>query len=178
MPLQSGSNRILSKMNRTYTKEQFINLASRIRNTLPNCSLSTDIIVGFPGETKKEFEETIEVMNKIRFDFSYKFKYSARPGTKAAEYTDQISEDKKQSRLEMLIDLQREMSLYRNRSEIGKELDVIIEKESKKSVDQWTGRTESNSWVVFDKNSKYSIGDQVNVKILDAKGVTLLAKLT
>jgi tRNA-2-methylthio-N6-dimethylallyladenosine synthase len=178
LPLQAGSDRILKRMNRTYTKQEYLDLVEMIRGYIPDCSLSTDIIVGFPGETQSEFEETLEVVTKVGFTMAFMFKYSPRPGTKAAEYTDQISEDEKQTRLQTLIDLQREISLQRNKLEVGKELDVIIEKESKKSVKQWTGRTESNSWVVFDKNGKCRVGDQVNVKILDAKGVTLFAKLT
>ena len=125
LPLQAGSDRILKRMNRTYVKKEYLDLVEMIRGYIPDCSLSTDIIVGFPGETQSEFEETLEVVSKVGFSMAYMFKYSARPGTKAAEYTDQIPEDEKQSRLEMLIDLQREMSLNRNRSEIGKELTEI-----------------------------------------------------
>ena len=104
-PLQAGANRILKRMNRTYTKEHFIRRAQRIREFLPNCGLSTDIIVGFPGETEAEFQDTLEVMNTIKFDSAFTFKYSLRAGTKAAEYSGQVPEAEKQQRLEKVIKL-------------------------------------------------------------------------
>ena len=119
LPLQAGSTRILKRMNRTYTKQEFLDLVDIIKKYIPDCSLSTDIIVGFPGETNSEFDETIEVVSKVEFDSAFMFKYSARPGTKAAEYTDQISEDIKQSRIETLIDFQQKKSLIKNRKRIG-----------------------------------------------------------
>ena len=148
-----------------------------INKYIPDCSLSTDIIVGFPGETDSEFNETLEIVSKAEFDFSFMFKYSARPGTKAAEYTDQISEEIKQSRLETLIEFQQKITLIKNRKKIGMELDVLIEKESKKSEKQWAGRTEGNTWVIFDKQENYKIGDLVKIKILDAQGITLFGTI-
>ena len=133
LPLQAGSDRILHRMNRTYTKAEFLTLVDSIRNFMPNCSISTDIIVGFPGETASEYEETLEVMNKVVFDRAFMFKYSSRPGTKAAEYTDQIDENIKQERLAQLIDLQQSHTLIANQHHIGKVLKVMVEKESKKS---------------------------------------------
>ena len=177
LPLQAGSSRILKRMNRTYTKEDFLNLVDMINKYIPDCSLSTDIIVGFPGETDSEFNETLEIVSKAEFDFSFMFKYSARPGTKAAEYTDQISEEIKQSRLETLIEFQQKITLIKNRKKIGMELDVLIEKESKKSEKQWAGRTEGNTWVIFDKHDNYKIGDLVKIKILDAQGITLFGTI-
>ena len=177
LPLQAGSSRVLKRMNRTYTKEDFLNLVDMIKVYIPDCSLSTDIIVGFPGETDEEFNETLEVVSKAQFDSSFMFKYSARPGTKAAEYTDQISEEIKQSRLETLIEFQQKISLIRNRKKIGLDLDVIIEKESKKSKNQWAGRTEGNTWVIFDKDNNSKIGDLVKIKILDAQGITLFGSI-
>ena len=106
-------------MNRTYTKEEFLNLVNMIKQYMPDCSISTDIIVGFPGETDEEFNETLEVVSKVQFDSSFMFKYSSRPGTKAAEYTDQIDEEIKQSRLETLISFQQKISLIKNRKKIG-----------------------------------------------------------
>ena len=148
-----------------------------IKKYIPDCSLSTDIIVGFPGETDTEFEETLEVVSKVEFDSAFMFKYSARPGTKAAEYTDQIPEKIKQSRLETLIDFQQKITLIKNKKRVGSTLKVIIEKQSKKSVNQWAGRTEGNTWVIFDKDSRYKIGDLVNINILDAKGITLFGSI-
>ena len=177
LPLQAGSSRILKRMNRTYTKEDFLNLVDMIRKYIPDCGLSTDIIVGFPGETEEEFQETLEVVSKVKFDTAFMFKYSSRPGTKASHYTDHISEDIKQSRLQTLIEFQQNISLMNNRKRIGLNLDVIIEKESKKSVNQWAGRIESNTWVIFDKKNGYQIGDLVNVNIIDAQGISLFGKI-
>ena len=177
LPLQAGSSRILKRMNRTYTKEEFLNLVDLIRNYMPDCGISTDIIVGFPGETDEDFAETMEVASKVEFDSAYMFKFSLRPGTKAAEYTDQISEEIKQQRLETLIDFQHKVTLIKNRKKIGTELEVLIEKVSKKSSDQWSGRTEGNAPVVFNKINKYKIGDLVKIEILDVKGMTLLGSI-
>ena len=172
LPLQSGSTRILKRMNRTYSKIEFLNLVDKIRKYLPNCSISTDIIVGFPGETEKDFLETLDVVKKVHFNSSFMFKYSSRPGTKAAEYTDQISEVDKQNRLERLIELQRENTLLANSKLIGTIVPVMVEKTSKKSNKQWAGRTEGNMWVVFDKGNE-KVKDIVNIKINDAQGITL-----
>ena len=177
LPLQAGSSRILKRMNRTYTKEEFLNLVDMIRAYIPDCGLSTDIIVGFPGETEEEFQETLEVVSKVKFDTAFMFKYSARPGTKASHYTDHISEDVKQSRLQTLIEFQHNISLMNNRKRIGLNLDVVIEKESKKSANQWAGRIESNTWVIFDKKDGYKIGDMVNINIIDARGISLFGKI-
>ena len=175
LPLQAGSSKILRRMNRTYTKEQFIDLVSKIRQYMPNCTLSTDIIVGFPGESEDDFVETLEVVEKVKFDFSYMFKYSSRPGTKASQYTDQIDESIKQDRLERLIALQKTMTLYNNRKLIGTEQYILIEKESKKSKDYWSGRTDGNIWTIIKKSGE-SVKDIIPVKITDARGVTLFGE--
>ena len=116
LPLQAGNNNILKRMNRTYTKEDFLSLVNRIRKTLPNVGISTDIIVGFPGENDKEFQDTLEVMELVRFDSAYTFKYSARPGTKAAEFIDHVGEDEKQNRLEKVIVTQRKHTISNNKN--------------------------------------------------------------
>lgn len=172
LPLQAGSDRVLKRMNRTYTKEHFMKLADLIRNTLPGVGISTDIIVGFPGETEEEYRETLEVMKHVKFDSAFTFKYSPRPYTKAAEYSDHISEDVKQRRLEELIALQKKHTLIRNKELVGSVVPVLVEKESKRSSGQWAGRTDSNKWVMFDKEDA-SIKDIVHVKIHRAHGVTL-----
>ena len=172
LPLQSGSDRILSRMNRTYTKKEFLNLVDRIHKYMPDCALSTDIIVGFPGESDSDFQDTMSVVNTVNFNFSFMFKYSSRPGTKAAEYDSQINEIVKQHRLEELISRQREITLDVNRKMIGKSLQVIVEKESKKSRNQWSGRTDGNTWVIFDKMN-FKPKDLVTLRIDDAQGVTL-----
>ena len=175
-PLQAGANRILKRMNRTYTKEHFIQRAQWIREFLPNCGLSTDIIVGFPGETEAEFQETLKVMNAVKFDSAFTFKYSLRTGTKAAEYSDHISETEKQTRLEEVIKLQKHHTLLRNKAIIGQVEKVLVEKVSKRSASHWAGRTDSNKWVIFPKQDT-QIKDIVPVLITDAKGISLQGQL-
>jgi len=175
LPLQAGSDRILQRMNRTYNQKEYLDLVDKIRQYLPGCSISTDIIVGFPGETEAEFQETLHVMNSVGFSSAFMFKYSSRPGTKAAEYSEQIDESTKQIRLEKVIALKKELTLKANQQYIGKVIKVLIEKESKKSSKQWAGRSDGNTWVIFDKTNE-NIKDMVDVYIQDAKGVTLLGK--
>ena len=163
-------------MNRTYTKSEFISLAKRIRNVLPDCSLSTDIIAGFPGETDKDFEETLDVMEQIKFDSAFTFKYSQRPGTKATEYSDHVHKKVKDKRLQELIDVQQRHTLKRNQETIGKRVKVLVEKNSKKSKNFWAGRTDNNKWVLFPKEET-QIGDFVNVRIVDARGISLFGEL-
>ena len=172
LPLQAGNDRILKRMNRTYTKSEFISLTNQIRDTLPNVGLSTDIIVGFPGESSEDFNDTLDVMEKVHFDSAYTFKYSSRPGTKAAEFEEIISEEEKQSRLERVIDMQKKHTLLQNQKRIGTVEMVLVEKESKRSASHWAGRTDSNKWVIFEKNN-FKIGELVPIKIIDAKGITL-----
>ena len=171
-PLQAGSNEVLKRMNRSYTKSHFIERAHRIRDVLPNCGLSTDIIVGFPGETNSQFEETLNVMNEVKFDSAFTFKYSPRLGTKAYEYSDQILEIDKQERLDKVIKLQKKHTIFRNKEMIGNIERVLVEKNSKRSINQWAGRTDSNKWVIFDKENA-NIKDLVNVSITNAKGISL-----
>ena len=171
-PLQAGSNRILNRMNRTYTRDHFIEKSNRIREILPNCGLSTDIIVGFPGEMNSEFEKTLDVMNEVKFDSAFTFKYSPRSGTKAHEYSDQLSEIDKQARLEKVIELQKKHTIIRNKDMIGNIERVLVEKNSKRSTNQWAGRTDSNKWVIFDKENE-DIKDIVDILITDAKGISL-----
>ena len=176
LPLQSGSNKILKRMNRTYTRDHFIDIAHKIRTILPNAGISTDIIVGFPGESEKDFDDTINVMNKVNFDSAFTFKYSSRRGTKASEYEDQINEDIKQSRLEQVISLQKSHTILRNQSYVGKIENVLIEKQSKRSSTKWAGRTDSNKWVIFDKEDS-GIKDIVPVLIMEARDISLHGKI-
>ena len=176
LPLQSGSDRILKRMHRSYTKDDFLILAKKIRQILPGVGISTDIIVGFPGETEKDFLETISVMEDVKFDSAFNFKYSPRTGTKASEYEDQILESIKQKRLEKVINLQKKHSILRNQKLIGSIQKVLVEKQSKMSPDHWAGRTDSNKWVIFGKG-KAKLNEMVNVSILDSKGVSLKGKL-
>ena len=175
LPLQAGSDRILQRMNRTYNQKEYLDLVYKIRQYLPGCSISTDIIVGFPGETDSEFQQTLNVMKSTGFSSAYMFKYSPRPGTKASEYSDQIDEHTKQLRLEKVISLQRILTLKENQKNVGRVMQVLVEKESKKSSNQWAGRTDGNTWVIFDKKNE-NIKDLVDIHIQDAQGVTLFGK--
>jgi len=172
LPLQAGNDEVLNRMNRTYTKDQFLARVNEIRNTLPNVGISTDIIVGFPGENEAEFQETLDMMEVVKFDSAFTFKYSSRPGTKAAEFDDHVPEDEKQHRLERLIEMQQKHTLFRNKTIIGRVEMVLVEKESKRSKKQWAGRTDANKWVVFNKENA-KIKDLIPVKIMDARGITL-----
>ena len=172
LPLQSGSDRILKRMNRSYTRDHYINLVKKIKSFLPDVGISTDIIVGFPGETQEDFIQTLELMSEVKFDSAFMFKYSPRRGTKATEYIDQLDEKEKQARLEKVIKLQKKHTLEKNENLIGTEVIVMVEKESKKSPNRWAGRTDSNKWVIFDKGD-LQIKDLVKIKVTDTKGISL-----
>ena len=176
LPLQSGSDKILKRMHRSYSKDDFLILAKKIRKILPDVGISTDIIVGFPGETEEDFMETIRVMEDVKFDSAFNFKYSPRIGTKAFEYEDQIKETIKQKRLEKVINLQKDHSILRNKKLIGSIQTVLVEKQSKMSSNHWAGRTDSNKWVIFSKG-KVKLNEMVKVSILDSKGVSLKGEL-
>ena len=174
-PMQSGSNEVLKRMNRTYTRERFYDMAMIIREIMPNCGLSTDIIVGFPGETDVQFRETLDLMDSIKFNSAFTFKYSPRPYTKAEQFSDQIDESVKKERLDEMLVLQRKHTLELNQKMVGSFQQVLIEKESKKSNLHWAGRTDSNEWVIVEKNNS-NIKDIVPVEIVDATGVILHGK--
>ena len=174
-PMQSGSNEVLKRMNRTYTREHFYDMAEKIRKIMPNCGLSTDIIVGFPGETDDQYRETLDLMEAIKFNSAFTFKYSPRPYTKAEQFSDQISEQVKKDRLDEMLILQRKHTLELNQKMVGSFQKVLIEKESKKSNIHWAGRTDSNEWVIIEKNNS-NIKDIVPVEITGATGVILHGK--
>ena len=174
-PMQSGSNEVLKRMNRTYTRERFYDMAMKIREIMPNCGLSTDIIVGFPGETDVQFRETLDLMDSIKFNSAFTFKYSPRPYTKAEQFSDQIDESVKKERLDEMLVLQRKHTLELNQKMVGSFQQVLIEKESKKANLHWAGRTDSNEWVIVEKNNS-NIKDIVPVEIVDATGVILHGK--
>ncbi|RAP38886.1 tRNA (N6-isopentenyl adenosine(37)-C2)-methylthiotransferase MiaB [Candidatus Marinamargulisbacteria bacterium SCGC AAA071-K20] len=169
MPLQAGNDRVLHKMNRTYTKQEFLDLIAHAREIIPNVKISTDIIVGFPTETQEEFEDTVEVMNKVKFDQAFIFKYSERPNTRAAQkFPDDVSEPDKTKRIVECVELQKEHSLESNQSEIGKTHMLLIEEEfSKKNPELAVGRTDCNKVVSFLRNNN-KVGDLVPVKITQA----------
>ena len=176
-PLQSGNSRILKKMNRTYDREWYMNKIDRIREIIPDCGISSDMIAGFCSETDEEHNETLSMMEYVKYDMSYMFFYSERPGTLAArKYEDDVPLETKKKRLQEIIDLQNSHSLERNEAEIGKTFTVLIEKESKKSDEQFAGRNSKNKMIVFDKKG-FKIGDYVEVKVNEVTQATLLGEI-
>lgn len=176
LPVQSGSNRILELMNRTYTIEHYLNLIDKARKIIPNVSFSTDIIAGFPTETNEDHNATLEVMRAVRYDGAYMFKYSPREGTKAYQMNDDVPDEIKTKRLNEIIDLQQKISWEINQSLIGKEETILIESLSKKSEDFYSGRTDSNKICIVPKSENFSIGDYVRVKINRATSATLFGE--
>ena len=174
LPVQSGSDPILKSMNRQHTRDEYLSLIKNIKKLIPNCGISHDMITGFPNESDKDHEQTLSLMEKVKYDFGYMFKYSERPGTYAAKkFEDNVEESIKKIRLQQIIDLQRKHSHYRTKQYIGKVVEVLIEKESKKSTLHWAGRNEQNTMVVFPKES-HKIGDFVKVKVLECTSATLI----
>ena len=173
LPVQSGSNSILEKMNRKHTREEYIELIDKIKKIIPNCGISHDMIAGFPDENEKDHKDTLSLMEYIKYDFGFMFSYSERPGTPAAKkMKDNIPEEIKKRRLQEIIDLQQLHSKYRLNLMIGKKVCVLIEKSSKRSDKFWSGRTSQNNVVVFPKEN-YSVGDFVDVVIKEATSATL-----
>jgi len=174
LPIQSGSNRILKKMNRLHTREEYLDLIRKIRKIIPNCGISHDMITGFPTETERDHQDTLSLMEEVKYDFGYMFAYSERPGTYAARhFKDDISPELKQRRLEEIITLQQKHSFERNKRFLNSECSVLIDKSSKKSNEYWSGRTSENNVVVFPKYD-FSLGDIVNVKVQDCTTATLI----
>jgi tRNA-2-methylthio-N6-dimethylallyladenosine synthase len=164
-PAQSGSTRILEKMNRTYTREWYEMKYNRIKEVLPNCGVSCDIITGFCSETEEDHQATLDLMRTCEFEFSYMYFYSERPGTLAArKYEDDVPEDMKRRRLSEVIEAQHEVSRKLNAAQLGKIHRVLVEAQSKKNADEWMGRNEQNLKVIFPR-STYAIGDYVDVRI-------------
>lgn len=176
LPAQSGSNKILEYMMRNYTREWYLSRVEAIRNAMPDCAISSDIFCGFHNETEEDFQETLQLMRDVRYDSSFMFKYSERPGTYAAKHLeDNVPEDVKLRRLQDMIELQNSLSLQSNQRDIGKTVQVLIEGFSKKSRDQLYGRTQQNKVVVFDKQG-YRMGQYVDVKIESVTQATLIGK--
>ncbi|MGA1029765.1 MAG: tRNA (N6-isopentenyl adenosine(37)-C2)-methylthiotransferase MiaB [Flavobacteriaceae bacterium] len=176
LPVQSGSNRILKKMNRLHSREEYFELIDSIRKIIPNCGISHDMIAGFPTETEADHQDTLSLMDYVKYDFGFMFAYSERPGTLAArKMPDEVPTEIKKRRLNEIIALQQKHSLYRTQAFVGKTVCVLIEKPSKKSPDYWSGRTTQNTVVVFPKEH-YQPGDFVDVKITHCTAATLLGE--
>ena len=177
LPLQSGSTKILDSMNRGYTKEEFIALAKKIKEKIPDIGLTTDIIVGFPGETDEDFQDTMDVVNEVGFENAYMFMYSKRTGTPAATMENQVDEKVKNERLQKLIRLQNMKAREESQKYLGQTIKVLVEGPSRKNPEMLTGRTSTHKVVLFKNNGKNLKGKFVNIKINDAKTWTLYGEL-
>lgn len=177
LPVQSGSNRVLDKMSRSYTVEHYLERIAKIKEIIPGVSLSTDIIAGFPSETLEEHQMTMELMAKVQYDGAFMFKYSPRENTKAFKMEDDVPEDEKLRRLNEIIQQQLNISKELNLKEIGNIHEVLVEGESKKKKEEWQGRSDSNKVVVFPKAETTKIGDLVKVRITKSTSGTLYGEL-
>jgi tRNA-2-methylthio-N6-dimethylallyladenosine synthase len=178
LPVQSGNSRILEMMNRTYDRAWYIDRIDAIRRIIKDCAISTDVITGFCSETDEEHDETVSMMDYVKYDFAYMFKYSERPGTLAAKrYADDIPEEVKQKRLTQIVAKQQEYSFYRMQARIGKVEKVLIEGFSKKSDKDYCGRSDQNAMVIFPVGENYKPGQYVNVLIEKSTSATLIGKV-
>ncbi|MBK9380342.1 MAG: tRNA (N6-isopentenyl adenosine(37)-C2)-methylthiotransferase MiaB [Chitinophagaceae bacterium] len=179
LPVQSGSSRILQLMNRTYTREWYMAKVDRIRQLIPDCGISSDFIAGFCTEEEKDHQDTLSIMEYSRYDFSYMFFYSERPGTLAQRrYKDDIPAEVKKRRLQEIVEVQNRLSLESNKKDIGKTFKVLIEGDSKKNEKEWKGRNSQNKVIVFPKgNHDLKKGDYVIVKVNDCTQATLLGEI-
>lgn len=177
LPIQSGSNRILKLMNRGYTRENYLSLINAVRAKVPHASITTDIIVGFPGETESDFNDTLELFKEVEFDVAYTFLYSTRSGTPAATMPDQVPQEIKKERLQKLMDIQNPISLAINKKLIGKTEEILVEGTSKTSEKTLTGRTRTNKIVNFPGEIS-TVGKIINVRITKAKTWHLEGEIT
>ena len=173
LPLQSGSTRLLEMMNRHYTKEDYLLLVEKIRKAVPDITLSTDIIVGFPGETEEDFKETLEVVEKVRYDSAFTFIYSKRTGTPAAALENQVPEEVSKERFDRLLSLVQQISAEKNGDLVGKTAEVLVEEQNKQNPELMTGRTSGNHVVHFPGNCSL-IGELINVRLEEGKGFYFL----
>jgi tRNA-2-methylthio-N6-dimethylallyladenosine synthase len=174
LPVQSGSDAMLRRMNRKYTREWYLGRIEAIKHYLPDCALSTDIITGFSNETEDDHKDTLQLMEQVGYDYAFMFKYSERPNTLAAKkYEDNVPEETKGKRLQEIIRLQQKLSLASNKKDIGKTFEVLVESTSRKSVEELAGRNSQNKVVVFAKG-KFKPGDYVKVKVTSCTPATLM----
>ncbi len=177
LPVQSGSDRLLEKMRRRYTSGWYLDRVARIREVMPGCGITTDVIAGFCSETEEDHRQTLELFRKVGFDYAYMFYYSERPGTLAARhYPDDVPPDVKTRRLNEIIALQNELSLKSNRNDIGKVFRVLVEGPSKKNPEELCGRSGSNKMCVF-PGGGHKAGDYVDVEVVSCTSATLIGKL-
>lgn len=177
LPVQSGSDRLLEKMRRRYTREWYLERVRKIREVLPGCGITTDVIAGFCSETEEDHQDTLSLFSEVGFDYAFMFNYSERPGTLAArKYPDDVPLEVKTRRLNEIISLQNELSLKSNQADIGKTFTVLVEGPSKKNPDELCGRTGSNKMCVF-PDRIHKAGDYVDVTVLSCTSATLICKL-
>lgn len=176
LPVQSGSSNLLNKMNRHYDREQYLELVKNIRNTIPNVGITTDIIVGFPGETEEDFAETLSLMEEVKFNLAFTYLYSKRKGTPADEMLDQVPENVKHERFNRLIEVVNRNCAEKNKACVGKIVEVLVEGNSKNDESKLTGRTRNGKVVNFEGNSKNTVGDLVSVLITDAHSFSLIGE--
>jgi tRNA-2-methylthio-N6-dimethylallyladenosine synthase len=178
LPVQSGNTRVLDIMNRTYTREWYIDRIDAIRRIIPECAISTDVITGFCTETEEEHQDTVSMMDYVKYDFAYMFMYSERPGTLAAKkYADDIPEDVKKTRLQEIVAKQQQYSLVRLQVQIGKVQKVLIEGFSKKSDQDYCGRSDQNAMVIFPIDERFKPGQYVNVMAERSTSATLMGRI-
>lgn len=179
LPLQSGSTRVLQLMNRSYTREWYAAKVDRIKELLPDCGISSDVIAGFCTETEEDHKDTLKMMEYAQYDMSYMFFYSERPGTLAERrYKDDVSLEVKKKRLQEIVEVQNKLSLHSNQKDLGKTFKVLIEATSKRSESDWMGRNSQNKVIVFSKgNHYYQAGQYVQVKVNDCTQATLLGEI-
>lgn len=175
LPVQSGSNTVLKRMNRVYTREYYLDRVRKIKELMPECAISTDIIAGFCGETEEDHQQTLSIMREVGYEYAYMFKYSERGGTMSAKrFEDDVPDAEKTRRLEEIIALQGELSLISNKRDIGKTFQVLVEGASKRSTDQLYGRNSQNKVIIFPKGD-HKIGEYINVNVKDCTAATLFA---
>ncbi len=178
LPVQSGSDEVLQSMNRGYNSSQYYEKIQYIKEKMPNISLTTDIIAGYPGETQQNHNDTLEMMRKVRYDGAFMFKYSPREGTKAFDFDDDVNEEEKIRRLNEIIELQNQISKENNAKEIGREHIVLCEGPSKRNQAEWKGRTDTNKVVIFPLDEiELLAGDLVKVEIEKTTAATLRGKI-
>jgi tRNA-2-methylthio-N6-dimethylallyladenosine synthase len=178
LPLQSGSDRVLERMNRGYTRAQYLNLIDALRDAVPDLALSTDLIVGFPGETEAEFEATLEMVERVQYDNVFAFRYSRRPGTPAAEMDDQIPEDVKAHRNARLLEVVNRVTAARSARLAGQVVEVLVDGTSKRNEGELSGRTRCNRVVNFEGRGRAAVGDVVTVRVTGVMPHSLRATLT
>lgn len=189
LPVQSGSNVMLEKMRRRYTREWYLDRVARIRQAMPDCAITTDIIAGFCGETEQDHQDTLDIMRRVKYDYAYMFQYSERPGTLAARnYPDDVTPQEKTRRLNEIIAIQNELSLESNKRDVGKTFKVLIEGTSRRNDEELCGRTTTNKMCVFpallatennpaDGHKFFNVGDYTTVKVLSCTSATLICEL-